>query len=124
MNLLPRWMTILAIFLAGIATASGEEVIEPKSEARRIDGYRGIWFDLGQRSEFGSKYSGGLGTYTAKHHPLAIYAPAAKKTFFVYGGTSAPKERHLLAMASYYDHQTKQVPKPVVVNKDMTWKVP
>ena len=26
-----------------------------------IDGYKGIWFDLGQRSEFGSKYSGGLG---------------------------------------------------------------
>jgi hypothetical protein len=51
----------------------------------RVDGYRGIWFDLGQRSEFGSKYSGGLGTYTAKHHPLAIYAPAVQKTFFVYG---------------------------------------
>ncbi|MDT8389117.1 MAG: BNR-4 repeat-containing protein [Lentisphaeria bacterium] len=82
----------------------------------RIDGYRGIWFDLGQKSEFGSKYSGGLGTYTAKHHPLAVYAPAVEKTFFVYGGTTEKDERHLLAMAAYYDHQTGQVPKPVVVH--------
>ncbi len=27
-------------------------------------GYRGIWFTLGQFSEGGDKYSGGLGTYT------------------------------------------------------------
>ena len=82
----------------------------------KADGYRGIWFDLGQRSEFGSKYSGGLGTYTAKHHPLAVYAPEVRKTFFVYGGTTQKEERHLLAMIGYYDHDTKQVPKPVVVH--------
>lgn len=86
------------------------------ADVRRIDGYRGIWFDLGQKSEFGSKYSGGLGTYTAKHCPLAVYAPEADKTFFVYGGTTQRDERHLLAMVSFYDHKTKQVPKPVVVH--------
>jgi len=84
--------------------------------ARRIDGYKGIWFDLGQRSEYGSKYSGGLGTYTAKHCPLAVYAASVKKTFFVYGGTTTRKRRHLLAMVSYYDHNKKRVPKPVVVH--------
>lgn len=84
--------------------------------SRRIAGYRGIWFDLGQQSEFGSKYSGGLGTYTAKHHPLAVHAPEVQKTFFVYGGTTARNERHLLAMASYYDHRSKTVPRPVVVH--------
>lgn len=88
---------------------------EPET-CRRIDGYRGIWFDLGQRSEYGSKYSGGLGTYTAKHHPLAIHAPKVAKTFFVYGGTTDRDARHLLAMASYYDHRTGKVPKPVVVH--------
>ena len=31
-------------------------------------GYRGIWYTLGQvESEYGDKYSGGLGTYTVKH---------------------------------------------------------
>lgn len=93
-----------------------EDQSNMKADMRRIDGYRGIWFDLGQRSEFGSKYSGGLGTYTAKHHPLAVYAPAVQKTFFVYGGTTQADARHLLAMVSFYDHRTKQVPKPVVVH--------
>jgi hypothetical protein len=96
--------------------ACGQEKRDMPTDVRRIDGYRGIWFDLGQRSEFGSKYSGGLGTYTAKHHPLAVYAPAAQKTFFVYGGTTEKDERHLLAMCSYYDHKTGKVPKPVVVH--------
>lgn len=104
-------------FIAGIATAqevNGKSEIE--TPVRRIDGYRGIWFDLGQRSESGSKYSGGLGTYTAKHIPLAVYAAPVQKTFFVYGGTTREDERHLLAMVSFYDHRTKQVPKPVVVH--------
>jgi hypothetical protein len=59
---------------------------------QQINGYKGIWFTLGQFSEHGDKYSGGLGMYTAKHRPLAIYAPEVKKTFFVYGGTTAPDE--------------------------------
>jgi hypothetical protein len=79
------------------------------------DGYRGIWFTLGQVSEHGDKYSGGLGTYTAKHVPLAVYSPEAKKTFFVYGGAREGK-RHLLAMASYYDHCRGVVPRPTIVH--------
>ncbi|WP_419194542.1 BNR-4 repeat-containing protein [Novipirellula herctigrandis] len=112
---------------------------EPSSDfsnagcARRVDGYKGIWFTLGQfyaagegdhpyskasnkrTFPYGDKYSGGLGTYTAKHTPLAIYSPTVDKTFFVYGGTTAADKRHLLCMISYYDHKTKTVPKPVVV---------
>lgn len=105
--------SFLALFAGSLACAQDDQVPEGP---RRIDGYRGIWFDLGQRSEFGSKYSGGLGTYTAKHHPLAVHAPKVGKTFFVYGGTTAGNEKHLLAMAAYYDHRTKTVPKPVVVH--------
>ncbi len=78
------------------------------------DGYRGIWFTLGQFSEYGDKYSGGLGTYTANHIPIAIYSPAVNKTFFVYGGT-IKDQKHLLIMASYYDHATGQVPRPTLV---------
>jgi hypothetical protein len=79
------------------------------------DGYRGIWFELGQRTKYGDKYSGGLGTYTAKHVPLAVYAPAVDKTFFVYGGTPAADQRRLQIMASWYDHKTHRVPRPTIV---------
>lgn len=81
---------------------------------RKDDGYRGIWFTLGERSEFGDKYSGGLGTYTAKHIPLAIYSERARKTFFVWGGAKAG-QRHLLAMVSAYDHERGVVPRPTIV---------
>jgi len=81
----------------------------------RADGYKGIWFTLGQFSTYGDKYSGGLGTYTSSHVPVAIYSKQADKTFFVYGGTTQKDQKHLLIMISYYDHARKQVPKPVIV---------
>ncbi|MDD3978472.1 MAG: BNR-4 repeat-containing protein [Methanomicrobium sp.] len=82
---------------------------------KRINGYRGIWFELRQVYKYGDKYSGGLGTYTAKHVPVAIYAPEVKKTFFVYGGTISENERHLLCMIGEYDHVKGKVSRPVVV---------
>lgn len=78
-------------------------------------GYRGIWFELGQKSEYGDKYSGGLGTYTANHVPMAIYAPEVNRTFFTYGGTRSPEERHLLILVGFYDHATRTLSQPVVV---------
>ena len=81
----------------------------------KVAGYHGIWFTLGQFSDYGDKYSGGLGTYTAKHLPLAVYTLEANKTFFVYGGAKDGK-RHLLAMASYYDHARHVVPRPTIVH--------
>lgn len=83
--------------------------------AQRADGYKGIWFTLGQFSQYGDKYSGGLGTYTSSHVPIAIYSKEAGKTFFTYGGTTAADEKHLLIMISYYDHKKNIVPKPVIV---------
>jgi hypothetical protein len=85
------------------------------SQNRTVDGYKGIWFTLGQFSEYGDKYSGGLGTYTADHIPIAIYSSIADKTFFVYGGTTKAADKHLLIMISYFDHKTKMVPRPVIV---------
>jgi hypothetical protein len=93
--------------------AAGEAV--PIISATKDNGYRGIWFTLGQKSEHGDKYSGGLGTYTANHVPIAIYAKDVEKTFFVYGGAKEGK-RHLLAMASYYDHRKHEVPRPTIVH--------
>ncbi len=101
----------------------------PSLNNQKIDGYRSIWFTLGQFSEYGDKYSGGMGTYTAKHIPLAIYAPEVQKTFFVYGGVAEgrktqaddsekrknPYGSYLLCMAGCYDHKTGTVTKPTVV---------
>lgn len=84
----------------------------------RIAGYRGIWYALGFKFEYGDKYTGGLGTYTANHQPVAVYAPTVRKTFFVYGGTPERDRRQLLIMASYYDHAQHRVPQPTLVHVD------
>lgn len=81
----------------------------------KIDGYRGIWFELNQKFEYGDKYSGGLGTYTAKHVPLAIYSAEADKTFFVYGGTPSENKKYLLCMIGEFNHKTGMVSKPTVI---------
>ncbi|MEM1327046.1 MAG: BNR-4 repeat-containing protein [Bacteroidota bacterium] len=81
----------------------------------KVDGYRAIWFELNQKYEYGNKYSGALGTYTAKHKPLAIYAPAVDQTFFVYGGTKSADSRYLLCMIGVYDHKSNIVSRPTVV---------
>lgn len=81
----------------------------------RADGYRGIWFTLGQFYEHGDKYSGGLGTYTANHVPIAVHAPEVEKTFFVYGGTTGPDERRLQSCIGYFDHASGRVARPVIV---------
>lgn len=90
----------------------------PKSmDGQTIDGYRGIWFTIGQaKSDYGDKYSGGLGTYTMKHIPVAVYSKEANKTFFVYGGAPDTGEKYLLCMAGCYDHATGMLRKPVVVH--------
>ena len=100
-------LSILLVLLGSDGSALAQNPI--------ADGYKGIWFTLGQFSEYGDKYSGGLGTYTADHIPIAIYSREAGKTFFVYGGTTEPNEKHLLIMISYFDHRTGMVPKPVIV---------
>lgn len=110
---------LLLVFLT--CAAGAQEPVdeqEPAEEAvsrETADGYRGIWFTLGQFSEHGDKYSGGLGTYTANHVPMAIYSAEADKTFFVYGGAKEG-QRHLLCMASYYDHERDVVPRPTIVH--------
>ena len=94
---------------------SGQPLVR---DSVRMPGYRGIWYTLGQRFPYGDKYSGGLGTYTACHQPMALYHAASHKTFFTYGGTPAVDRRELTIMVSYFDHATGQVPQPVVVYFD------
>ena len=79
-------------------------------------GYRGIWY-MNQPSgdEYVYKYSGGLGTYCAKHKPFAVYCRKVDKTFFCYGGTTSDSNRKLLHIVSYYDHKTGTVPRPTIL---------
>lgn len=101
--------------LSGIGGLTKVSAAAGLTASAKDDGYRGIWFTLGQVSEFGDKYSGGLGTYTANHVPMAIYAREVDKTFFVYGGAKGG-QRHLLCMASHYDHREHRVPRPTIVH--------
>jgi len=79
-------------------------------------GYRGIWY-MNQPSgdEYVYKYSGGLGTYCAKHKPFAVYCEKVNKTFFCYGGTTKDSNRKLMHIVSYFDHATKTVPRPTIL---------
>jgi hypothetical protein len=96
--------------LLGASAAAAEKLPVTKD-----DGYRGIWYsNQPQGDEYVYKYSGGLGTYCAKHRPFAVHVAAAEKTFFCYGGR--PKEKNeLLHMVSYYDHTTGKVPRPTIL---------
>ena len=82
------------------------------------DGYRGIWTHKGSPPSDDEykfvHYSGGFGTYCAKHMPIAYYAEEVGKTFFCYGGTRKDK-RQILIMVSYYDHATGTVPRPTIL---------
>lgn len=86
-----------------------------QAQSQTADGYRGIWYSLGQFSAYGDKYSGGLGTYTADHTPTAAYVSEVEKTFFLYGGTPKAEERHLQICIGSFDHRKNVVSRPVVV---------
>ena len=70
---------LLAIACPGISTIVRAE--ESVTLNQKADGYRGIWY-MNQPSddEYVYKYSGGLGTYCAKHKPFAIYCKQVNKT--------------------------------------------
>src|SRR3989337_2055605 len=79
--------TVATVFLVTCCAAQA-----PSRNNQTVDGYKGIWFTLGQFSEYGDKYSGGLATYTSSHIPVGVYSKQTDKTFFVYGGTT-PKDK-------------------------------
>ena len=109
-NLYPFKEIIFLIIILMVMVGTGQSL-----ENKRMAGYRPIWFELNQKYEYGDKYSGALGTYTAKHHPLAIYSETVDKTFFVYGGTKSPESKYLLCMIGEYDHSSGLISKPLVV---------
>ena len=109
-----RPAAFVALLLIALGSAAERARCTPPAE-RTADGYRGIWYG-------GPEYGGGYALFPSQHSPMAVYSAAAKKTFFVYGGTVAGKLR-LQAMASYYDHQRGVVPRPTVVHDWGEWNL-
>lgn len=103
--------------------AETQPIMKPLS-VTRADGYRGIWYmNQPTKDVYKYKYSGGFATYPQQHVPIAIYAPAARKTFFVFGGTTIDTNSgtpSLLHMISHFDHKTKTVPRPVILRDKQT----
>ena len=117
--------TYRAVITAGSEWGEARHTATFKTFADRIDGYRGIWWAHGPvRDRPGVKsydwphfkYSGPL-SFAWGHTltPMAVYAPEVNKTFFVYGGDTGPKDRYLMIMISYYDHENHRVPRPKIV---------
>ena len=126
-------MINIFIIVAVCLVLSGMVFSEEKITMNKKDnGYRGIWY-MNQPSgdEYVYKYSGGLGTYCAKHRPFAVYCSEVNKTFFCYGGTEegswnlpeVGQERHdnenvpgvLIHMVSFFDHTAGEVPRPTIL---------
>lgn len=99
---------------------------------QKMDGYRGVWYqNQALPGPYRFKYSGGLGTYCAKHQPFAVHAPDVGRTFFCYGGVPAGYHEAFALDAAhldhadvpgalhhciaYYDHRTGTVPRPTVL---------
>lgn len=128
----PIFSTLLLI-LSSLSLQSQSVSLNEKA-----DSYSGVWYQnqiLDNIYKF--KYSGGLGTYCAKHQPFAVYSEKAQKTFFCFGGVKQGyTERYDLSkagldrldlddalhhMVSYYDHKTGKVPRPtILLNKKTT----
>ena len=107
---------LLCLVIGATACGTGAAQSTKITLNRKADGYRGIWYmNQPSNDEYVYKYSGGLGTYCAKHKPFAIYCEAVNKTFFCYGGTTKESNRALLHMVSYFDHSTGTIPRPVIL---------
>ena len=119
-ELVPRWMAwsrcSLLIWIVCVSCLRVDSQEPVPTLNQKANGYRGIWY-MNQPSgdEYVYKYSGGLGTYCAKHKPFAIYCEAVNRTFFCYGGTTEDSNRKLLHMVSYFDHASGTVPRPTIL---------
>lgn len=105
------------ILLLAVSILSVPVNVEAQTE--RADGYKGLWSRSVQLMEYGYRYSGGMGTFSTQHTPLAVYSAVADKTYFIYSGTKSPEVSHLQIMISFFDHRTNRVPRPVIIYDKM-----
>lgn len=115
-------MTLRA--LAFLAVASFLVPAARADELPVADGYRGVWYmNMPTKDEWAFKYSGGFATYPQQHVPIAVYAKAVDKTFFVFGGTTDASNANpsLLMSVGCYDHAAGAFLRPrVLLDKKTT----
>ncbi|MEO1448628.1 MAG: BNR-4 repeat-containing protein, partial [Bacteroidota bacterium] len=100
--------------------------IESQKQARKITlnqpakRYQGIWYGIGEtRDQFAYKYSGGLGTYPAKHRPMLCYSAQANQTYFTYGASVADDKTALFHGIGSFNHTTGKLSRPtLILNKE------
>ena len=110
--IIPLFACLLGV-LSMLPPASAAE--KSSTENQPADGYRGIWYSIGQSKGFGPKYSGGLGTYPANMVPMACYDAASHTTFFVYGGTTTTSQTDLQIMIGAFHHDDGTVARPTTI---------
>ena len=101
LNRRPAHMALLVAYI--LAFPTGQLILGQTNDRltlnTKAEGYRGIWYmNQPSNDEYVYKYSGGLGTYCAKHKPFAVYCEQVSKTFFCFGGTTKDNKRRLLHM--------------------------
>jgi len=111
-----RCLCIVVLVGGYTLAAQGGRGAEAITLNGKDDGYRGIWYsNQPSGDEYVYKYSGGLGTYCAKHRPFAVYCRQVRKSFFCYGGTRGESCCELVHMVSFYDHDSGLVPRPTIL---------
>jgi len=99
--------------------AMGEPVFEYLRYSEAFQKPGGIWHASGAKERVSptanTVYGGAHATYCAWTRPMAVYAPAVDKTFFVFGNMDNSPT------ISFYDHQAKQLAPAQVLgaNPDM-----
>ena len=72
-------MRRIAVLLTLAAVAASSSAVGEPIVTSQDDGYRGIWYaNQSTGEEYAYKYSGGLGTYCAKHQPFAEHAQSTE----------------------------------------------
>ena len=120
-NLLFTIISVSGFSVAGQDIPAGSQYAPAELLNTKAGGFKGIWY-MNQPSgdEYVYKYSGGMGTYCAKHQPFAIYSNKTGKTFFCFGGTDDSNST-LFHNVSFYDHHTGEVANPnIVLDKKTT----
>ncbi|HOA72890.1 MAG TPA: BNR-4 repeat-containing protein [Phycisphaerae bacterium] len=87
----------------------------------RETGYRGFWLGAaGPEAQSGDPIVGGVAFAPMSHAPVAVYAAAVDKTFFVYAGASGPPaaerdKQTMRILIGAYDHKAGTVSVPVIL---------
>ena len=107
-----RFARLLPFVLTTAALALEGGTVEHPEIATHDSAFRGVWYGCGTENALPGRkyvYAGGKATYSAWHHPMAVYAPEAKKTFFVFG------DAQNRPAVSYYDHTTGDFAPPLAL---------